>query len=792
MNKIRSLPILIILILLLIASFGGLGHYVYKKRLNKNNQEIMLNEVKNSIMERNYKKAHSITKILKNKYPQNTDIAILENTLSELANNSPFESKDLQRDTAKQILDKIQGKEQSIPMNNENSEIAFNNKYIKDTTKTENYADRKNDTGIENEDILEFKQTTIPENKNKSKILNHEKSNNPDRNKHTKHKDKQFNLKKLKENLNKELNKAEGFQKYISNKVLEKHKQNEDKIIKKKIDDLKENKINQNQNIKKIYPTVKPEIKINSTDTKKTSTLQSQITKKIDRPYSYIIKKTLYEILDNINTGNPSLAKKRLNELIQKGLSDKFNKINDLIDKLQTQEAANLLIKLIKQDIEPNLANTNDLVNTHKDPFNKELFKKENPQLKRSSIKDQIPIEKNPKTSTDHFNKNHSNQPTNDLESLKMIALESEKHQNFKKAEETYEKIASITQNEEDYYKIGVIKFKLKKYEESIQAFDKTISLNPKHKKAYTNKGTNLIFLNKLKEAIEVFNKAIAIDPNYDIAYYQKGVAEEKNNDKQNAFLSLKKAYDITKNPYYALQAGIIANHLGRFKDSEKYLDRAMALIKEKNDIMFYNLAIAKFENNKINESLKIINKAININPQKHEYLYLKASIYLNKKDYNKAIPLYNNVILKNPENITAHINLAIAYENSGNILKAIEILEKISNKNHLLALNNLGILYKKQKNYKKAIEIFQKAESLSSLEAKYNLATIFIARKDNKRAAKKLKEYVKENPNNPEALHALGIIEYDDNKNVTIFKDIIKKFPTYKHNNIIMQIINK
>ena len=111
MNNRKSLPILLILIFLLISSFASLGYYVYKDRLNKRNQEIMLNEVKNSVMDRNYKKAYSITKMLKDKYPKNTDIAMLENTLAELANNSPFESKNLQRDTANQILDKIQGRE---------------------------------------------------------------------------------------------------------------------------------------------------------------------------------------------------------------------------------------------------------------------------------------------------------------------------------------------------------------------------------------------------------------------------------------------------------------------------------------------------------------------------------------------------------------------------------------------------------------------------------------------------------------------------------------------------------
>ncbi|WP_024654053.1 tetratricopeptide repeat protein [Borrelia persica] len=783
MNKRKNLPILIILILLLITSFGGLGYYIYKERRNKNNQEIMLNEVKNSIMDRNYKKAHSITKILKDKYPQNTDIAMLENTLSELANDSPFESKNLQRDTANQILDKIQGKEQPIPIDNENSETAFNNKYIKDTTKIENYADRKNDNGIANENILEFNKNTIPQNlnNNKKKTEQQQKPNTNDNNS-TANKKNLFNLQKLKENLNKELNQTNIIQPNTTpKKIIKTEQQNKDKII---LDNLKENSTKQNTKINEIPTISKPKTQTENINVKDTP--KNEIINKIERPYDYIIRKTLYEILDNINTGNPPLAKERLNELIKKGLSEKFSKVNDLIDKQNNQEAADLLIKLIKQDVEPNS------MSKRQAPLHKELLKQKLPQEDILPKKDQatdtkIQTEENPK-----IQKNQSMQNSQNLESLKKRASTNEKQENFQEAETNYEKIANITNNEEDYYKLGIIKFKLKKYEESIKAFDTAISINPKHKKAYTNKGTSLILLNKQQQAIEEFKKAIAIDQNYDNAYYKKGIAEEQSDDKQNAFTSFKKAYEITKNPHYALKAGIIANHLEDFKNSEKYLKQANTSINTKNDVMFYNLSIANFKNNNLNESLTNINKALKIKPTQTEYLYLKASIYLSKENYHAAIPLYNTVIQRNPDNITAHINLAKAYEKLKNTSKAISILEKISKKNHAIALNNLGILYKNQGNYKKAIEVFQKAEAQSDIEAKYNLGTTFFDMKDNKRAMEKLKEYIKISPNNPEALHALGIIEYTENGNDNTLKEVIKKFPNYKQNQTIIEIIGK
>lgn len=81
-----------------------------------------------------------------------------------------------------------------------------------------------------------------------------------------------------------------------------------------------------------------------------------------------MIKKELYEILDDINTGRVTLGKNRLKELIKKGLSNKFQKVNELIENSKNKEASNLLLTLIKKDIEPNL------INIPKDPYKKKFF----------------------------------------------------------------------------------------------------------------------------------------------------------------------------------------------------------------------------------------------------------------------------------------------------------------------------------------------------------------------------------------------------------------------------------
>nr|WP_267507770.1 tetratricopeptide repeat protein [Borreliella garinii] len=887
MNKKRTnFSVLLLLIFLLILSFGGFGYYIYQSKLNDKNREIMLNEVKNSVIDRNYKKAYSVAKLLQDKYPKNEDIAMLTNTLAEIANSSPFESNELQRDSANQILDKIKGQENTKTNVNENFDIAFNNRYIKDSAITENYADRNDDIGIEDEDISEFKKSKIPEKVNQNAKPKEEdqaiQSPNPKLN--VNDQKNLFNLEKLKKNLSEKSN-SENILKNPQNIENDKQNSNFSKDSKEKnsehiLKTLDNSKYSKNDNA-----TSLKDIPSNSKKESDFSLPSQTIIGKINRPYSYLIKKELYEILDDINTGRAALGKNRLKKLIKKGLSNKFQKVNELIESLKNKEASNLLLTLIKKDIEPNLIN---IPNIPKDPYKKDIFhlnkkdKKtqqsedlkskvysikptdlENPKTRQQAIKDLNEFLKinpndtyvysikptdleNPKTrqqaikdlneflkinpndtyasktlaqankiqqSEDLKSKVYSIKPTdlenpktrqqaikdlneflkinpNDTYASKTLAQAYENNGDLPKVENVYEKIAKLTNAQEDYYKLGIIRFKLKKYEHSIGSFDQTIRLNPKHKKAHNNKGIALMMLNKNKKAVESFEKAIQIDKNYDTAYYQKGIAEEKNGDMQQAFTSFKNAYNIDKKPNYALKAGIVSNNLGNFKESEEYLGFFNDNTKKPNEIAIYNLSIAKFENNKLEESLETINKAINLNPEKSEYLYLKASINLKNENYPNAISLYSSVIEKNPENTSAYINLAKAYEKSGNKAQAISTLEKIINKNNKLALNNLGILYKKQKNYQKAIEIFEKAIKNSDIEAKYNLATTLIEINDNTRAKDLLKEYTKLKPNNPEALHALGIIEYNENNNDQILRELVKKFPNYKKNENIRKII--
>ena len=87
----------------------------------------------------------------------------------------------------------------------------------------------------------------------------------------------------------------------------------------------------------------------------------------------------------------------------------------------------------------------------------------------------------------------------NDAQLIFMLGLASINVQNFLNAESYFQKLISFKKNAENFYTLGNIQKKLKKYKEAIVSFEKAIKLNPNFSEAYNNLGSTLKSLNKFE-----------------------------------------------------------------------------------------------------------------------------------------------------------------------------------------------------------------------------------------------------------------------------------------------------
>jgi tetratricopeptide (TPR) repeat protein/predicted Ser/Thr protein kinase len=98
------------------------------------------------------------------------------------------------------------------------------------------------------------------------------------------------------------------------------------------------------------------------------------------------------------------------------------------------------------------------------------------------------------------------------------------------------------------------------------------------------------------------------------------------------------------------------------------------------------------------------------------DVLYLDAISALVRRDFDAAIKAYGDITQISPDDSQVYVDLGYAYENKGNLDKALENYLKtigLNNQQYATAYLRAGIVYKRKQDMEKAMEMFAKAEQL-------------------------------------------------------------------------------
>lgn len=103
--------------------------------------------------------------------------------------------------------------------------------------------------------------------------------------------------------------------------------------------------------------------------------------------------------------------------------------------------------------------------------------------------------------------------------------------------------------NATEWFDVGISLYNQDRYNDSIQAYDKVIEIDPQNAAAWNNKGIDLGMLAKYDEAIKAFDMATMINSSYAEAWYNKGAVHDLQGDYSSAILDYSRAIEI--NPSY-------------------------------------------------------------------------------------------------------------------------------------------------------------------------------------------------------------------------------------------------
>jgi len=126
---------------------------------------------------------------------------------------------------------------------------------------------------------------------------------------------------------------------------------------------------------------------------------------------------------------------------------------------------------------------------------------------------------------------------------------------------------------------IGRALLNLGRYDKAIRCSDRALELDPTDAVAWENIGRALLILNRYEEAIRCYDRALEIDPYDNDAWYYKGCALHNLDQYEEAIRCYDKPLEIY--PKFAIawiNKGDALHHLGRYDEAIQCCDRALEL----------------------------------------------------------------------------------------------------------------------------------------------------------------------------------------------------------------------
>ena len=373
---------------------------------------------------------------------------------------------------------------------------------------------------------------------------------------------------------------------------------------------------------------------------------------------------------------------------------------------------------------------------------------------------------------------------TPEASALYQEACSAEHQQDLKEAISKLEQAIKISDSDTMLYtKLAGIYAEIDEFDKALETYNKVIELNPDDAFIYISIGSIYENQGKYKQALDAYSKALDIFPEYKYNYFNLG------------------------NVQYQLR-----NYKEAIKNYNDFLETYSGHNDARENLAASYLAVKDYQN-----AQKQYQMIYDKSPDNFKHYYEYGMVMLNTENPEKAIEFLEKSIEINPENDSAHLGLAQAYQDLGKndmsyeqyqiVLKNVPNLNTVRldyadlladmNKNtesveqynmyikafptDIKGYEHLANVYLKLKNYDKALENYLTALSKDStnVDIKKNIANCYHNNKDYANALKYYDEVLESEPNDFNtkfnkalALHALK--KYDDA--IVMYKELLEE----------------
>ncbi len=171
-------------------------------------------------------------------------------------------------------------------------------------------------------------------------------------------------------------------------------------------------------------------------------------------------------------------------------------------------------------------------------------------------------------------------------------------------------------------------------------------------------------------EEIQYLERALAVNPDNLGTYYGLGAAYYKMEDYEKAIETHKKFTQLLQK-FISEQADQNLNigyqGVGSYdEETETVLSRALQINPRLIVAYGYLLGLTTTSQMRVDEEIRYLEKAIQINPQNFGTLLALGAAYYRRKNYDKALECLSGFTQANPDCSITHYGLAIAYYEQG------------------------------------------------------------------------------------------------------------------------------
>lgn len=241
--------------------------------------------------------------------------------------------------------------------------------------------------------------------------------------------------------------------------------------------------------------------------------------------------------------------------------------------------------------------------------------------------------------------------------------------------------------NEHTWFSIGIAKGMIGEHDDSVEAFNKVIDINPKNQLCWFNLSKAYFNLGKYKLAEEGAKKATKLDSSDAKAWYNLGTVRVKGlRNFEGALKALEKAVKL--DPDFAkawTNLATVKLDLEDFEGAENDLERAIELNPE-DKLAKWSLGLTRLNQKEYKSAEEAFSEATKLDiddtniwdKSKEAHLWFNLGwIRLNLENYRAAEEAFEKSLEFDDKNSTTWYNLSCTYSLQNKTIEAIEALKR-------------------------------------------------------------------------------------------------------------------